>query len=89
MKILLCLFFFAAFRPDAEFMGREKVSTSSLHYDDIDEVAEVQPLTSPGFTAAPPRDKYLPEEALDQQDGKFEPISSQSFSLLDPVLFFL
>ncbi|XP_040910475.1 scavenger receptor cysteine-rich type 1 protein M160 isoform X2 [Toxotes jaculatrix] len=57
------------FRSESEVvMENDGHSISSLPYDDIDEVAESQPLTRQATTAGTSRDNNVPEGALDQRD---------------------
>lgn len=69
-------------------METDARSTSSFPYDDIDEAAEAQPLTSQAATAGASRDIH--EDALNKSDGKFRtsPISSFSHFFQTPIQIF-
>ncbi|XP_038586007.1 scavenger receptor cysteine-rich type 1 protein M160-like [Micropterus salmoides] len=55
------------FRSEAEVITESDTrSNASFSYDDIDEAAEAQPLTSKAATAGPTGDNYIHEGALDQ-----------------------
>ncbi|XP_073326332.1 scavenger receptor cysteine-rich type 1 protein M160 [Pagrus major] len=61
------------FRPNADFITEsDGRSNTSLPYDDIDEVVEAQPQTSPDATAADSGDKFFREGALDQNGVTYE-----------------
>lgn len=62
-------FTYGEFRSEAEFVTENEArSNSSFPYDDIDEAAEAQPLTSQTTTAGASGGNYIHE---DQSPGKF------------------
>lgn len=72
----------AGFISEAEvIMEGDAQSTSSFPYDDIDKVAEAQPLTSQAATAGASGQNYFLEEGvLVQSTGKFCTCLITSFS---------
>lgn len=66
------MLFLLGFRSESKIiLEGDARSTSSLSYDDIDEVVQAQPMNTEATTAGASGQNYIHEDVLHQEAGKF------------------